>query len=580
MRLSGAKSRASLLFALALAVSGVYLAAQEKVDPKELRATVSEYVPRTPFILKAEATLVEVGAVVRDSKGRTVAGLQQSDFEITDEGQPRPITGFSVYTATPASQDIAAGKDEAPQLPTQPRVRHVGLIFDDMNSEFSEFRSAKIAAERFVKEGLSAGDQVAVFTIAKSQVLPFTSEPARIIEAIEDLKVFPFRAQGPFCPEISPLESYLISVLLDMQALEVKVYEANKCLGTPRSFGRGTQSNVQSLTDPTVRMVHSAAYNVWQQVRRNSQSALGTLRNIIDYMAVLPGSRMLLIASSGFISRTLEDEQNELISRALRGGVVINSLDAKGLYTQDATDISKGGDEISAIYQMLMGTRPQEERNNPLVYLANSTGGRFYHNSNDLHQGFKELAALPEITYLLAFRPDAAPDGKFHRLKVRLKAPNGFSVQARLGYYAAKLETVESGTERRIDREVLSNTSIHEFPVTMAARIGGLDSGKTGLATAASVDVRQLKFTERSGRRTQKVTFIAVLLDEQGNFVTGREGVIELDLKQSTYERVAEQGLHAVVQIEALPGRYRLRGVVEEAGEGRIATFNQPVEIR
>src|SRR5450759_903318 len=104
----------------------------------------------------------------------------------------------------------------------------------------------------------------------------------------------------------------------------------------------------------------------------------------------------------------------------------------------------RGGDARSIIRQQLLGTRPKEEGNNPLVYLAQSTGGRFFHNSNDLNQGFKELAALPEITYVLGFAPDPVPDGKYHKLSVRLTDANRYSVQARSGYFAIKEAPVNS----------------------------------------------------------------------------------------------------------------------------------------
>ena len=38
--------------------------------------------------------LVTVRAVVRDGRGRTVTDLQQSDFQLLDRGQPRPIVNF------------------------------------------------------------------------------------------------------------------------------------------------------------------------------------------------------------------------------------------------------------------------------------------------------------------------------------------------------------------------------------------------------------------------------------------------------------------------------------------------------
>jgi VWFA-related protein len=461
--------------------------------------------------------------------------------------------------------------------PAEVRPRFVGLLFDDMNSDLGEFRPAQLAAERFVKEGLAAGDRVAVFTISRAQIIPFTTDAAPLIAAIEGLRIHPFRADGSGCPEMTPYDAYLIAERMDPQSLEIKVAEARRCRNLPPARG---QPPPISRTDPLAMSVISQANGVWQQVRRTSQSTLGTVRYVVDYMALMPGSRMLLLASGGFLSGGLEEEQNDIISRALRGAVVINSLDAKGLYTIDPGEMPRGGDSQSIIRQQLLGTSPKEAGNNPLVYLAQSTGGRFFHNNNDLNQGFTELAVLPEITYVLGFAPDPVPDGKYHSLSVRLTSANHYSVQARPGYFAPKEAPAPATPERRIDREVLAATLLRELPAKLSTRAGALDNGKTGVMMAVSLDLKQLRFAERSGARTQQITFIAALLNEQGVFVTGRESVIDMAFKESTYTRLLEQGVNAVVQLEAPPGIYRLRGVVEEAGAGRLSSFTERVEIR
>jgi hypothetical protein len=78
----------------------------------------------------------------------------------------------------------------------------------------------------------------------------------------------------------------------------------------------------------------------------------------------------------------------------------------------------------------------QEEKNDGTVALADGTGGSFYHNSNDLLQGFRELGMAQETMYVLGFAPsDEASDGRFHSLKVRPAAGKRYSLP-RLGYTA------------------------------------------------------------------------------------------------------------------------------------------------
>src|SRR3569833_2817514 len=56
----------------------------------------------TPEItLRAETRVVQVDVTVRDSSGKPVEDLKQSDFRILDNGTPRPFTIFSVNRAAP-----------------------------------------------------------------------------------------------------------------------------------------------------------------------------------------------------------------------------------------------------------------------------------------------------------------------------------------------------------------------------------------------------------------------------------------------------------------------------------------------
>jgi VWFA-related protein len=74
------------------------------------------------------------------------------------------------------------------------------------------------------------------------------------------------------------------------------------------------------------------------------------------------------------------------------------------------------------------------ERSEVLADLAYGTGGIFFHNNNDLKEGFRRTSEPPEFVYVLGFAPQKL-DGKFHKLKVKVANPK-LTVQARQGYYA------------------------------------------------------------------------------------------------------------------------------------------------
>jgi hypothetical protein len=49
----------------------------------------------------------------------------------------------------------------------------------------------------------------------------------------------------------------------------------------------------------------------------------------------MPGQRVLVFVSPGFLQTTIQSEASELVDRATRANIVINTIDARGLYAPD-----------------------------------------------------------------------------------------------------------------------------------------------------------------------------------------------------------------------------------------------------
>jgi len=548
------------------------LGAQTSIDIKEVSVRSSVYTPRLATALKVDATLVETNVVVRDGRGRAVPGLQRADFEIRDDGKKREIRSFVVQTAVHAGAPDAAGDSSstagsvaAPAANQTIRTRWVGLVFDDMNSAAADLISARTAAGRFLKEGLQPGDHVAIFTTYDRLLLPFTTDTAAIAAALNKLAPHLRTPNRGACPSLTPYEAYLIADRQDPTVLAVKVDEARICGSSPRR-------------DVMVQMVVAQASQIWEEVLQNSRNTLGSLHDVVDYMGRLQGDRLLLAASSGFLSGTLEMEQDDLINRALHAGVVIDALDAKGLYTQTPADSVPALTLRSAALQQNMGTRPQMASNDALANLAYSTGGIFFHNNNDLTAGIREMMT-PEVTYLIGFTPDGSADGKYHKLQVRVRAGKGVDVQARPGYMALAAKKEPRLEPRKIDAEVLAADDHHDAPAKFAVTVAGGEGAKS-VSSVLHIDLKSLTLKRVSGVRSQKLTYIAALVDLQGNFVAGKEYEIDLALKESTLAQYLERGLNLTAQLQAPTGSYRLRAVVEVAGDGKMSSATTPVEIR
>jgi VWFA-related protein len=459
-------------------------------------------------------------------------------------------------------------------------LRYVALLFDDLSMPHNEQVQVKAAARRFIKEGLAKGDRVGLFTTSGKQNMPFTADVEKLVAAVDRYNSFPRTPDGGICPKLTPYDAYVIANKIDYETYAIKNAELARCSRggrTPPILPGKVGPWPFPGTDPLMMQ----AEGVWVQIRDTSARALETTGRLVDYMAQLPGRRMVLLASSGFLVGTLEAEHQKVIDHALHADVVINALDAKGLYAEDPPEVTRGADERSIRHMVELGTKEKDLSNDIMAILASSTGGLFFQNNNDLDLGFRKLGMTPEVSYLLGFSPQEAPNGKYHGLKVRMKSRNDYLIQARRGYWAVtKNQQVPPVQERRIDREVMGSEMVRELAAAISSEPAKADNGDPALEVVLNIDARKFHFVEKDGLRTQRLVFVAALFDDGGNFVTGTELEVKFALKESTFIRMTETGLEMSVTLQAPPGTYRLRAVAQDAIDGKIVASTLPAEIR
>jgi Ca-activated chloride channel family protein len=121
---------------------------------------------------KAGVDMVRIAAVVRDHKGRFVRDLTKRDFEVVEEGRPRPIADLQRDTAGVS----------------------VAVLFDVSGSMEGHLRNAREAASHVLSWMDGADDEAAVFTFDThlDERTPFTAGLRAVPESIAD--VVPFGA--------------------------------------------------------------------------------------------------------------------------------------------------------------------------------------------------------------------------------------------------------------------------------------------------------------------------------------------------------------------------------------------------
>jgi len=190
----------------------------------------------------------------------------------------------------------------------------------------------------------------------------------------------------------------------------------------------------------------------------------------------------MLLASSGFLSGVLDEDQDAIVSEAVREGVVINSVDAKGLYAEaPGPPINESVEVVelpttATVFQIQSLSDRLDSLDSAMARFAESSGGLLFRNNNDLDLGFRQLGLLPPYTYLLAFSP--MEDEKYHQIKVELKNARHELVQVRPGYFAPeKISREQPSTADKIDAEMRSSGEEADFPACSSETLKAVGSG-------------------------------------------------------------------------------------------------------
>lgn len=566
----------------AVCVLSVGLLQGQGISEDEIRIVNQQYVPEVAGVIRVQTNLVDIGVVVRDSNGHPIAGLKQEDFQVFDQGKPQAITHFVVESAPPPVVEAAPGAPkaaEAAPLPAFVPPRYVGFYFDDENMATSDLTFARQAAEGYIRKNMESTALGGIFTSSTTVTQSFTDDKKKLIDTLGQLRSHQRSATfgAMSCPRITPYQAYQIVEFFNSHsdAFDLAMAQAQTCnCGDPASCAR---------------LVETQAATVLSLSEQYAQESLGTLGDVLHYMEKMPGRRTLVMASSGFFGETnkVQKAREKMIDTALHSGVVINTLDAKGLAADwlggnpaDGPPIIVGPAQMG--YADELASDERSYANDSMALLAEGTGGKFFHNSNDLEGGLREIASVAEVSYVLGFSPDAEKsDGAYHTLKVRLPGKSDVSIAARPGYFApAKPKAAPILKLQKLNKEVMASDNLTELPIELSTQSGRLGSGEPALRVSVHVDVSKFPFKKENGRHVDRLIFITALLDNKGTFLAGVQEIMDMTMKDATLAKAKRDGFDAKFSLQAPTGTYKLREVVQEVVGGRLATISQAVEIR
>ena len=550
--------------------------AQERPQPEQ---TVTESRDE-PAMFKARVNLVMVPVVVRDGKGKTIAGLTKADFQLFDKGKPQTITRFSMEKS--GSQNIKFAEDadgvgsSARSKAAQDTVpqRFIAYLFDDMHASAGDLAMARRAAIGHVTKELNQTDRAGIFTTSGIGVVDFTDDRDGLIDALNRLIPRP-AAQRLLnnCPRINLYMADMIINKHDPAATQAATADVIAC---------------QNLSGPAAaaapQIAQAAAQTMLSAGEQDSHIAYEVIKDLIRRMSATPGQRIIVLASPGFwTTDSLRSEETDVIDRAIRNNIAINGLDIRGLYTDPAFDASQRVNSLASQRVIAQYERwAMEAEGDTLAEIANGTGGTFFHNNNSMEQGFHDTAAAPENYYILGFSPqNLRLDGSFHALKVTLAKPAGhYDLQARKGYYSPKrLADAAETAKEEIEGALFSREELKELPVDLHTQFFKANNGTANVTVMAHLDVKHFKFHRENDRNNNTVTIVSSLFDRNGNVVSAITKTLEMHLKDETLDKKVDNGLTVRTAFSVKPGVYVVRLVVRDKEGQQISAENGAVDI-
>lgn len=533
-----------------------------------------------PAAFSSRVFLVQVPVVVRDKQGRAIGTLHKEDFQVFDKGKPQIITRFVVEKAGKSSIPAVKAIDENLPDQDQPAApipeRFIAYLFDDVHLDVGDLLRVRLAATEHIDQTLDPLTRVAIFTTSGIGQLDFTDDLGKIHEALNRIQP---NSRTPSasgdCPHLTLYMADLIVNRQDPIATAVATADAATCAQSLGTTGAGIYQ----------QMVNASAISVLLTGETETNRAMNVLRALVLRMTETPGARNIVLISPGFLlpGDDLRPAEQELLDRAIRGNITINTLDATGVYTMipggDASTRSTNTTNQIAISGYERDARLAQQ--DLLEELASGTGGTFFHNDNGMKEGLDQVTKQPDFVYVLGFSPgDLKYDGNLHSLKVTLQNSSGLTLLWRRAYYAPKRPKDPGDAAKEDIREaVFSRDEIQDIPVDLKLQFFKSSPVNARIAVISRVDVKNLRFRKDADRSKNTVTLVASLFDHNGNFVSGIERTVDMNLRAQTLAALDTSGLMLRTNFDVTPGSYTIRVVVRDAEGQQMAARNGAVKV-
>ncbi len=511
---------------------------------------------QTPTIHVTRTLIIEP-VTVKDKSGKPITGLTKNDFTLTEDGVLQTID-FAEYQhlpedATPlppqpaGSEDIKiynrlAREQIATEAPGQLRYkdkRLMVLYFDMSAMPPTDQQRTLAAAEKFVREKMTASDMVAIMRYAGSSIdtlQDFTDDRNRILSILETMVVG--EGQG-----------------------ESDVSSDDSSADTGAAFGQD-----------------DAEFNLF-----NTDRQLSALQTAAEELEHLNEKKVLVYFASGLNLNGLDNQAQLKATEdaAIKAGVVLWSIDARGLIaTPPMGDASHGSPGGMAMYNggsIGAGISGFQRSQDTLYTLAAETGGKAFLDNNDLTQGLVQAQHSLSDYYVLGYyTKNNALDGKFRKIKVTLANNTEAKLEFNAGYYAGKTWGNFNGTdkERQLEDALMQGDPVLNLTIGLELNYFQINRAEYWLPVMMKIPGSELVLAKKRGAQEATIDFIGEIHDDYGGTTVNQiQDHATFKLSDNTAEQWAKVPIEYSSGYTELPGKFTIKVLARDDATGDIGTF-------
>src|SRR4051812_377223 len=391
--------------------------------------------PQPPPIFRAGINFVRVDVITSDKSGNPVGDLQQSDFDVTEDGKPQKIETFKLVKLdggtseairTPP-REIRNDHDEEMEA-ARDDVRLFAIFLDDYHVR----RGASLAVRKplvtFIENNLGPSDMIGVmYPLESTAAVRMTRNHSAVMRGLEQFqgRKFDYEPRNQYEEQYAHYPAEIVEKIrnqVSLSALKALIVHMGS-LKEGRKALILVSEGYTSILPPQMRSADATLPGSGNPAYGNPSAGVNDINEE---------------RASWTAGLDMDSDLRDVYDMANRNNVAIYAVDPRGLPGFEF-DINEGVN-LQTDAKYLNSTM------DTLRLLADQTDGRAIVNRNDLAVGMKQITRDSSAYYLIGYNSSQAPsDGKFHDIKVRVKRP-GVQVRARKGYWALNAEQTARAT--------------------------------------------------------------------------------------------------------------------------------------